>query len=48
MIGSFLDIEDRKFEESTIQFTPSYPLPYHLSPINTSYFMEEGDIKLEI
>ena len=43
MIGTIPDIEGRKFEESAIQFIHSYPLPYHLSPINTSYFMEEGD-----
>ena len=48
MIGSILDIEGRKFEELAIRFTPSDPLPYHLNPINTSQFMEEGDGKFEI
>ena len=32
MIGSTPDIEGRKFEESTIPFARSYPLPYHLNP----------------
>ena len=45
LIGSILDILDGKFEESAIQITPSYPLPYNLIPISTSHFMEEGDEK---
>ena len=45
MIGSIPDILDGKFKESTIRITPSYPLPYHLSPISTSHFMEEGGEK---
>ena len=48
MIGSIPDIEGRRFEELTIRLIHSYPLPYHLSPINTSYFMEEWDGKLDI
>ena len=47
-IGSILDILDGKFEESAIRITPSYPLPYHLSPISTSHFMEERGRNLEI
>ena len=47
-IGSILDILDGKFEESAIRIIPSYPLPYHLSPISTSHFMDEGERNLEI
>ena len=38
---AILDILDGKFEESVIRISPSYALPYHLSPISTSHFMEE-------
>ena len=47
-IGSILDILDGKFEEYAIRITSFYPLPYHLSPISTSHFMEEGEVNLEI
>ena len=47
-IGSIPDILDGKFKESAIRMTPSYPLPYHLIPISTSHFMEEGGRNLEI
>ena len=48
MIGSIPDILDGKFEEYAIWITPSYPLPYHLSPISTSHFMEERERNLKI
>ena len=47
-IGSIPDILDGKFKESAIRITPSYPLPYHQSPISTSHFMEEGERNLDI
>ena len=47
-IGSIPDILGGKFKEFAIRITPSYPLPYHLSPISTSHFMEEGERNLEI
>ena len=42
-IGPILDILHREFEEYAVRIIPSYPLPYHLSPINTSHFMEEKE-----
>ena len=41
-IGSIPDILDWEFEESVVRIIPSYPQPYHSSPISASHFMEEG------